>query len=66
MTRYEVAEVVLQLDGSRLAFRIARPGWPGPLPARPAAWECPRCGLRAADGSPLPRCGRCGFWDTAS
>lgn len=30
------------------------------------AWECPRCHRVVREAGAMPRCPRCGFWDTAS
>jgi ribosomal protein S27AE len=35
-------------------------------PAVPLRWLCPQCGRIVWTDEPTPRCGRCGFWDTAS
>ncbi len=64
--RPELALMMAQLTGYRLGLLIGLPrgsGIPTPLVR---AWECPRCYGVTWDCDGTPRCGRCGFWETAS
>jgi len=55
-----------QVAGPGPGGRIAA-GAPAPTSSPLAtAWECPRCYIVVWEADGMPRCRRCGFWDTAS
>ena len=64
MKRYELAELMARLGGSRLAPLVDRLLDPEVPAAFLAAWDCPRCGRVDWEAGATARCRRCGFWDT--